>query len=162
MSTFNEDFMCIEQNRSGMFCGLCKENFSVSITSYQLRCMDSTKCHKYNWILFILANCIPVSILFLLVVLFDIKLNSGYANTYILLAQFLSLRVKVVHFHFGLGYIIKNRSTDWILTEFLVSFYSIWSLHAKVLIIPHGGSLSFHKLYIIEFIKFVLYVIILE
>ena len=128
VSTFNEDVMCVEQNRSGMLCGKCKENFSVSITSYQFRCMDSTKCHKYNWILFILANCIPVSILFLLVVMFDIKLISGYANTYILLAQFLSLQVNVIHISSGLGYIIKNRSTDWILTKLIVSFYSIWSL----------------------------------
>ena len=128
VSTFNEDVMCVEQNRSGMLCGKCKENFSVSITSYQFRCMDSTKCHKYNWILFILANCIPVSILFLLVVMFDIKLISGYANGYIIFAQFLSLQVNVIHISSGLGYIIKNRSTDWILTKLIVSFYSIWSL----------------------------------
>ena len=89
-----------------------------------------------------------MTILFIIVILFDVKLTSGYANAYILLAQFLSLQVIVIHISSGLQYLVRNEQTAWILTLVLTPFYSMWSLDLATTLSPdicvghHIGSID--------------------
>ena len=93
VATFNEEVMCHALNRKGVSCGKCNDNSAVAVNSYSSECMNIEKCHNYNWIYLLLADLVPVTLLFLIVILFDINITSGYANTYILFSQIMSLPI---------------------------------------------------------------------
>ena len=74
VATFNEEVMCHALNRTGVSCGKCNNHSAVAINSYSFECMNIEKCHNYNWIFVLLADLVPVTLLFLIVILFDIRL----------------------------------------------------------------------------------------
>ena len=75
-----------------------------------------------TWFLFYL---LPVTVLFILVKIFDFKVTFGYASTYILLAQFISVQIDVIYVFHGLQYLVKHEATAWGITHFIIFFYSI-------------------------------------
>ena len=118
VSTFNEQVMCKQVNRTGVLCGQCDDSFGISLNSLTFECIPDEHCHGYNWLFFIMAHLAPVTLLFILVIFFDIKLTSGYAYSYILFSQVITLQT--------VDRLYMN-STDWFYT-LLMTFYSIWSL----------------------------------
>ena len=75
------------ENRLGRVCSGCKRNMSVF---YHTQNTFDCKREKYcSWgiVLYILSEIVPVTILFLLVILFDIKLTSGALNAFIFYTQ---------------------------------------------------------------------------
>jgi hypothetical protein len=81
------DFVCVE-NRTGTLCGLCKPGFSTLYHSRQLSCSNVSK-HECNLgaIYYILFEIIPVSILFAVIVWFDMSFTSGNINGLIFFSQ---------------------------------------------------------------------------
>ena len=81
------DFVCVE-NRTGILCGLCKPGFSTLYHSRQLSCSNVSKYEcSLGVIYYILSEIIPVSILFAVIVLFDISFTSGNVNCLIFFSQ---------------------------------------------------------------------------
>ena len=81
-SNFNTDVMCHPMNRTGRNCGQCNNATAVAINSYFLQCVPREECHWSNWLLMLLADLGPVTILFIIIVVFHIRFTSGYANLY--------------------------------------------------------------------------------
>ena len=81
------DFVCVE-NRTGTLCGLCKPGFSTLYHSRQLSCSNISK-YKCNLgiIYYILSEIIPVSVLFAVIVWFDMSFTSGSINGLIFFSQ---------------------------------------------------------------------------
>ena len=95
------------------------------------------ECHNYNWIFFLLANLVPVTLLFLIVILFDVNITAGYANMYILFSQIVSLQINVLIIKYRLAFVTQNYFLANRITLTLVSFYSIWSLDLGRSLIPN-------------------------
>ena len=128
LTNFNEQVMCQDLNRKGVSCGKCNDHSAVAINSYSLECMSIEKCHNYNWIFVLLADLVPVTLLFLIVILFDINITSGYANIYILFSQIASLQINVLSIMYQLAFVTQNYLHANYITLALVPFYSIWNL----------------------------------
>ena len=81
------DFVCVE-NRTGTLCGSCKLGFSTLYHSRQLSCLNVSK-HDCNLgiVYYILSEVIPVSVLFSIIVMFDISFTSGSINGLIFFSQ---------------------------------------------------------------------------
>ena len=81
------DFVCVE-NRNGTLCGLCKPGFSTLYHSRQLSCSNVSK-HECNFgvIYYVLSEIIPVSILFAVIVVFDMSFTSGSINGLMFFSQ---------------------------------------------------------------------------
>ena len=134
---FNAEVMCKEKNRSGRLCGHCNHNNSVSVNSYLLQCLPVAECQWYNWFFVLLADLIPVTVFFVIIIVFHISITSGYANAFILFAQVVTLPTNAVAFqtswsnaldgHLGLSSVIALS---------LMAFYSIWSLDMGQIIAP--------------------------
>ena len=137
LTSFNEEVMCQDLNRKGVSCGKCNDHSAVAINSYSLECMNIEKCHNYNWIFVLLADLVPVTLLFLIVILFDINITSGYANSYILFSQMVSLQINIIHIEYRLAFITKNFLRASLITLTLESFYSIWSLNLGRTVFPN-------------------------
>ena len=80
-----DSFLCGPQNRSGNLCGMCKANHSVFFHSQRFNCHECN--YKYGILYYILSELVPVTLLFLCIVSFNIHLTSGTWNSVILYAQ---------------------------------------------------------------------------
>ena len=76
------------KNRQGILCGKCTKGTSTYYLSPLYTCDDSTSC-KYGIPLYIVLELFPVTVIFLIILFFDIRLTSGAFYTFIFYAQFL-------------------------------------------------------------------------
>ena len=114
-------YLCSSINRKGTLCGDCIDNYSPAPNSKTLLCMncDGQSGHgKYGWVWFILMQLLPTTILFLVLVFFNISLTSGPANSFIFFSQVITS-----------SFLQTNNSSG---TKFLDSLYTalyeIWNL----------------------------------
>ncbi len=90
-----EEAICAP-NRTGVLCGACQANFSARYHSLTLKCEPDVYC-TWGWAFYIISEIIPVTIIFLVIVLFSVSLTSGLANSFLFYAQ----TVKMLHVKAG-------------------------------------------------------------
>ena len=75
-------------NRAGVLCGACSANMTVYYNSPSFRCdsNQSASC-DYGVVLYLLTEIVPVTILFLVIIIFNIHLTSGLLYSYIFYVQ---------------------------------------------------------------------------
>ena len=79
------------KHRKGILCGFCKENYGVSVTSENLVCIPCNDTQiASNVAKYILSVYIPLLILFTFILIFQVRLSSGSANSFIFYAQTVS------------------------------------------------------------------------
>ena len=131
-NNFTEDRICGELNRQGTLCSRCRndtnDKYGVSVNSYDFRCI---KCNeRYSWLLYILAELVPIIIFFIVVAFFNVSAASGPMNAFV----FFSQMVTVPYFHnphtftFGIFFFNDNLTVSRILLAFITFPYSIWNL----------------------------------
>ena len=75
-------------SRKGILCGTCNEGYTAYYHSPQLRCYKEKPLScKLGWLFYILSEIVPVTIVFGLVLAFNINLTSGGLNGFILFSQ---------------------------------------------------------------------------
>ena len=85
-----DKFICGSQNRTGLLCGLCTEGLSVFYHSTRYKCDKCKNAYKsIGWLLYILSELLPLTVFFMLLVRFNIKLTSGIASVLVFYAQVL-------------------------------------------------------------------------
>ena len=77
--------------RKGIVCGICQENYTVHFNSpsYQCKPVEPFGC-KLGWLFYVLSELVPVTVIFISVLTFNIRLNSGAINGFIVFSQLLS------------------------------------------------------------------------
>ena len=87
-SIFNRD-MCIETsksftyvtNRTGRFCGKCKEGHGLAVYSYQIAaCIPCEGYSRTNWVKYFMISLVPLTFFYIIIVLLNINLNSSYLS----------------------------------------------------------------------------------
>ena len=78
--------LCSFYNRKGQLCGECADNYTLPANSYYLGCV---KCKDYNngWIKFIIASFLPITIFYILVIVFRISVTSSTLNAFVMVNQ---------------------------------------------------------------------------
>ena len=79
------DYVC-SSNRTGTLCTKCIEDHIVSYHSPSFKCEPSHHCH-YGILLYILSELLPITIIFIVIIIFNIYLTSGTLYTFIFYAQ---------------------------------------------------------------------------
>ena len=69
-----EDFICGPYNRKGRMCGQCKDGFTTSAYSYDLRCVKCSGGH-YNWAKYVAVALLPLTAFFIVIVTFRISVT---------------------------------------------------------------------------------------
>lgn len=80
------DKMVCGQFRTGTLCGQCRDNYVVHYHSENLQCESNYSC-KYGWLLYIIAELFPLTVLFVVTTVLNISFTSGAINGFILFAQ---------------------------------------------------------------------------
>ena len=78
--------LCGMWHRRGQLCGACDENYTLPVYSYYLGCV---KCedYKYGWIKFITAAFLPLTVFYILVIIFQISVTTSSLNGFVLVSQ---------------------------------------------------------------------------
>ena len=80
-----EETVC-NHHRHGVLCGKCGENRSASYHSPSFACCHSDSC-SYGIPLYILSELLPVTLFFLFILLFNVRLTSGALYGFVFYAQ---------------------------------------------------------------------------
>ena len=112
------DYMCGPMNRQGIVCNECIEGYGPSITSPTFKCSDCSTAW-YGVPLYLLLELVPVTVFYLIVLIFQLNLTSApmtsficYSNIFLFVLNF-----NIVSLH-------QLQATRIILTL----FHGIWSL----------------------------------
>ena len=76
-------------NRTGILCGKCDKDMVVFYHSASFTCGSNSSC-QYGIPLYIVSELLPVTIIFLVILLFNISLTSGALYSFVFYAQTLS------------------------------------------------------------------------
>ena len=122
--------MCHPFHSRGQLCGECEEGYAPAILSYSHACVDCKHKSPALWLLFIALEFLPVTVFFIVVVLFRLGATSGPLNGFIFFSQVYSLPVTLT-----MQTILTKTTKDISSTEFsefteiIHTLYSFWNLN---------------------------------
>jgi predicted outer membrane repeat protein len=118
--------LCHSINRTGVLCGHCLPDYGPVIVSLECHPCSSSEA-KYHWIYYLMTEFLPITIFFFIVVLFNIDVTSGPANSFVFFAQVVTTAFSIN----GDGSIPWNDITNAskVLTSLYVIPYDIWNLN---------------------------------
>ena len=76
-------------SRHGRLCGRCDDNMSVYYHSASYKCGNNTSC-SYGIPIYIVSELLPVTIIFLVILFFNIRITSGAVYSFVFYIQILS------------------------------------------------------------------------
>ena len=124
MSALDSDVCGV--GRMGKLCGNCRANFSVFFHSVTFQCERNDRTCQVGALLYLISELLPVTILFLTVILFDIRLTSGTLNSllfYVQIIDSLFIDVKgIIKPHPVIIYTLK--ASEFIYGMFNMNFFA--------------------------------------
>ncbi len=109
-------------SRTGVLCGECANDHSVYYHNLHFSCRPDKHC-EVGWLLYILSELVPVTIIFLIIIFFNITFTSGKINGFIFFAQV------VVIFHVTADDFIPLPNGVKVFNRILHFFYLIFNLN---------------------------------
>ena len=123
-----ESFFCEDLKREGPLCRRCKKGYAPAVNSEEFKCVKcSDKNAKYSWLLYLLSEYVPITIILLLVIAFNISVTSGPLNSFVFFAQVISTTFGVDAD--GLIPYPSISSAANILRQTYISIYGVWNLN---------------------------------
>lgn len=85
---------CRKLNRTGILCSDCIEGYCTAFNSHQFKCIEESRLthdyREYSWLLYIIWEYVPLTIMLIIVFLFNLSVTSGPANAFVFFAQVIS------------------------------------------------------------------------
>ena len=88
ISELNE-YMCSPMNRKGLLCSECIDGYGPAVTSLDFRCTDCTNAW-YGVPLYLVVEIVPVTIFFIIVLLFQLDLTSAPITGLVLFSNYIA------------------------------------------------------------------------
>ena len=125
-------YMCERLNRAGQLCGQCKDNYSIPVYSYDMKCVNCSTS-PFNWVKYILAAFLPLTVFFVLVVSCRLSATSPKLLAFVFFSQFPSIGANArVILAAAESYHIASS-----LAKVILALYGIWNLDFFRTLIPH-------------------------
>ena len=112
--------------RTGILCGSCIAGHTVYYNSHHYHCKKITRICKVGWLFYVLSEIVPVTILFVIVLAFNISFTSGSINGFILFSQILDTL-----YLYGSGVIKIPHKGVKIISQGYSVIYGFFSLHVN-------------------------------
>ena len=80
----------------GILCSHCKVNWSMHYHSPVFKCGSADHCHL-GWLFLLLSDILPITVVFVIILRFNIPLTSGSMNGFIFYAQVINFFQLTVH-----------------------------------------------------------------
>ena len=82
--------VCSKQNRTGVLCGSCMKGYGPAVNSwnFNILCVECNDTHvSTQTCYYVFSTFAPTFLLFLIIIIFNVKLTTGPVNAFILYAQ---------------------------------------------------------------------------
>ena len=116
------DYMCRPLNRKGVLCSECVEGFGPSVTSIGFTCSNCTDAW-YGVPFYLFLEFVPITVFYLIVLLFRINVTSAPMIAFILYCQ-----IGVSTFLIISNRYLFDTSLTYHYLNVLITFYGIWNL----------------------------------
>ena len=131
ISKLNEH-MCSVLNRTGLLCAHCKDGLGPAVLSYELQCLEC-KDSPYGWMLFAFLAFFPVTVLFLLMVVFQVHGTSPSLSIIVFGSQILTCSVQIDIYY---DYAGKSLTLFRVLKLIGLTIAGFWNLDFFRYVIP--------------------------
>ena len=128
------NYMCGYFNRAGQLCGKCKDNYSIPVYSYDLKCVRCS-ISPFNWVKYILAAFLPLTVFLVLVVSCRLSATSPKLLAFVFFSQCFAI---------GPNVRIVLALTETVpypiaasLQKVVFTLYGIWNLDFFRTLLPH-------------------------
>ena len=121
-------FLCGGLNRTGALCSQCQEGLGTAIFSYSMQCLPCMSS-GLGWSLYVFLATFPTTILFLFLLMFQVRITSGPLNAYIFACQLVVSAITWSIF-------FENTSFTHGIVFTLSTIYGIWNLDFFRYLIP--------------------------
>ena len=118
VSQLEEDTsLCSCFHRKGQLCGECEDNYTLPAYSYYLGCV---KCENYTngWVRFIAAAFLPLTLFYIVVIMFRISVTFSTLNAFVMVSQILASPPVIRQFY----------SSNWVTDPYHVSYCAQFSV----------------------------------
>ena len=124
--------MCSVFNRKGFLCSECKEGYGLA--AYRYYGLICVKCSSsiLKWVGYILLEFIPPTLIFLVMLIFRVNINSGGFTSYIFFAH---VCITTLFFYPSLVTLPQRHFGYWPL-QILLALYGLWNQNFINFIIP--------------------------
>lgn len=131
------DQMCGPFKKAGLLCGRCQYGLSVTpLTKFS--CINCTAVTFRGWIEYLSVLYIPITVIFMVIIMFAINITSGPVNSFIFFGQ-----VTATQF-FNVGYIASvleaqtaaGTYSSRTSTTLIAAIYDIWNLNVFTTFVP--------------------------
>ena len=123
--------MCVPFNRQGRVCGRCMPRYGPGVLSEKFNCYRCSGPY-HGWGLYLFLKLFPLTLFFLIIVLFQFRATSGSFKSYIFFSQML---VAVYQFLPPEGSYPFGEGSSYFITAMLV-FYGFWNLDIFAEVMP--------------------------
>ena len=127
-------FVCGPFNREGQLCGDCKDGYGPAVLSYAMHC---GKCKKsqYGLALYFVVELFSITLMFLIVATFRIKVTSSPMNAFVLFSQVI---INILNSNPTLfaGLVYDTNEPVYRLVQIALTCYGIWNLDFFLYLIP--------------------------
>ena len=120
----NED-SCSQYNRTGTLCGKCLPDQYPLAYSYDMSCIPCPHA-RWNWLRYIMAAYIPLTLFFLLIAFFKINITSSHLFSVVFFCQ--TIAMPFILRRFSLEISDLTSVSYYITARVFFSFYCVWNL----------------------------------
>lgn len=132
-----DEFFCGPLKRTGRLCGQCQEGYGVPIYSYDSQCVP---CDEKDWpknmMLYLLAELVPLTVFFIIVIIFNISITSGSAKAFVFFSQMATIPTVIYTLQEQINMFVSNNWSQSVILSVFVLPYSIWNLDFLRTILP--------------------------
>ena len=119
-----DKFVCGGSSRTGTLCGSCIDGYSAALNSPTFACNKCGNEYKLGVLFLFLYYILPVTIVFMIIMLFNIRMTTGPIGSFIFFAQIISSE-----YHYILVHSINaNNPTTLKIFNVILGIYSISNL----------------------------------
>ena len=119
------DYICEDLHRTGRLCGTCIKGYAPPVYSYDLRCVECKNYH-YNWLKYLAAAFLPLTLFFLIVMTFSISFTTPRISYVVLVYQLMAnpTQLSVIVSLSNSGLLLLHKNT----VNIIASMIAVWNL----------------------------------
>ena len=149
------DYMCGPMNRKNRLCSDCIDGFGPSFTSIGFECSNCTD-RLYGVPLYLLVDLAPITLMYLIIMVFHVHLTSPPMTGYILYSQTVVFNV-IYYRRPPIGYIVlKPDQLTSMGIKTILALYGIWNLDSIRYLLPPfciSGKLGTAHIALLEYVS---------
>ena len=125
-----DEAVCGQWNRKGYLCSECKDGFGLSIANLYMNCVECSLSEGVGWLLFLVLQLVPVSIMFAVVMVFRLSITQPPMSAFVFFSQ-LSLVILYVNYsRFQTPFQSSSASNvfSYLVRSIYLPLLSLWNL----------------------------------